>query len=77
MQRLRLLPCRGVAFIAEAADFRHRRRRGKHRLHRANDGRAVIIPDYRRQVIVATLLCKVIRDLGLTVDEYNQMADTL
>jgi predicted RNA binding protein YcfA (HicA-like mRNA interferase family) len=51
--------------------------RGSHNTFRAADGRIVVIPDHGKQVIVRSLLRKLIRDMGLTVDEYNQLVESL
>jgi predicted RNA binding protein YcfA (HicA-like mRNA interferase family) len=48
-----------------------------HHTFRATDGRVIVIPDHGSTVIVRPLLRKIIRDLGLTVDEYNEMVDAL
>ena len=77
MSRLRLLPYRDLAKVAEAAGFKWVRCRGSHNTFRSADGRIVVIPDHGKQVIVRPLLRKIIRDMGLTVDEYNHLADSL
>ena len=77
MSRLKLLPYRELAKIAEAAGFEWVRRRGSHNTFRSADGRVIVIPDHGTQVIVRPLLRKLIRDMGLTVDEYNQLVDSL
>jgi hypothetical protein len=35
----------------------------------------VVIPDHGSQVIVRPLIRKIIRDMGLSVDEYNDLLD--
>ena len=77
MSRLKLLPYRDLARVAEAAGFEWVRCRGSHNTFRSSDGRVIIIPDHRNQVIVRSLLRKIVRDMGLTVDEYNRLVDSL
>jgi len=77
VSRLKLLPFRDLARIAEMAGFHLVRREGSHCTFRAADGRVIVIPDHGNQVIVRPLLRKIIRDMGLTVDEYNSMVDSL
>jgi predicted RNA binding protein YcfA (HicA-like mRNA interferase family) len=77
VSRLKLLPYRELAKIAEAAGFEWVRRRGSHNTFRSADGRVIVIPDHGTQVIVRPLLRKLIRDMGLTIDEYNQLVDSL
>jgi len=77
MSRLKLLPYRDLARVAEMAGFQWVRRQGSHNTFRAPDGRVVVIPDHGSQVIVRPLLRKIIRDMELTIDEYNQLAESL
>jgi predicted RNA binding protein YcfA (HicA-like mRNA interferase family) len=77
VSRLKLLPYRDLAKVAEAAGFRWVRCRGSHNTFRASDGRIVVIPDHGRQVIVRPLLRRIIRDMGLAVDEYNELVEAL
>jgi predicted RNA binding protein YcfA (HicA-like mRNA interferase family) len=77
VSRLKLLPYRDLAKIAGAAGFEWVRRRGSHNTFRSADGRVIVTPDHGKQVIVRPLLRKLIRDMGLTVDEYNQLVDSL
>lgn len=77
MSRLKLLPFRDLAKIAEMAGFCAARREGSHYTFRAADGRVIVIPDHGSQDIVRPLLRKIIRDMGLTVEEYNKMVESL
>jgi predicted RNA binding protein YcfA (HicA-like mRNA interferase family) len=77
VSRLKLLPYRDLARVAEAAGFEWVRRRGSHNTFRSPDGLVIIIPDHGKQVIVRSLLRKIVRDMGLTVDEYNRLIDSL
>ena len=77
MSRLRLVAYRDLARIAEVVGFEWVRCRGSHNTFRAADGRVIVIPDHGQQVIVRSLLRKLIRDMGLTVDEYNHLVDSL
>ena len=77
MSRLKLLPYRDLAKVTEAAGFDWVRRRGSQNTFRSADGRIVVIPDHGRQVIVRPLLRRIIRDMGLTVEEYNRLVESL
>ena len=77
MTRLSLVPYRDLARVAEAAGFEWVRCRGSHNTFRSADGRVIVIPDHGSQVIVRPLLRKIIRDMGLTVEEYNRLLDSL
>lgn len=59
------------------AGFHWVRRQGSHNTFRASDGRVIVIPDHGSQDIVRPLLRKIIRDMGLSVDEYNRLTEML
>ena len=77
MSRLKLLPYNDLAKITQMVGFHWMHRRGSHNTFQAEDGRIVVIPDHGSQVIIRPLLRKIIRDLGITVDEYNQLVKKL
>ncbi len=59
------------------AGFHWKRSRGSHNIFQAEDGRVIVIPDHGNQAIVRPLLRKIIRDIGLTVEQYNTLVDKL
>ena len=77
MSRLRLLPYRELRGVAEAAGFRWVRCVGSHNTFRAEDGRIVVIPDHGSRVIVRPLLRRILRDLGLTPEDYKRILENL
>ena len=77
MTRLRLVPYRDLSKIAEAAGFHWVRREGGHNSFRNADGRIVVIPDHGSQVTVRPLLRKLLRDIGLSIEEYHSLLDNL
>jgi predicted RNA binding protein YcfA (HicA-like mRNA interferase family) len=77
MSRLKLLPYRDLARVAEAAGFQWVRREGSHNTFRAPDGRVIVIPDHGSHVIVRPLLRKIIRDMGLTIEGYTRLTEEL
>lgn len=77
MTRLRLAPYRELRKVAEAAGFRWVRREGSHNTFRNAEGRIVVIPDHGSQVIVRPLLRKILRDMGLSMEEYSRILEEL
>jgi predicted RNA binding protein YcfA (HicA-like mRNA interferase family) len=73
--RLRLVPYSTLARVAAAAGFQWVRCVGTHNTFRNPQGRSVTIPDHGAQVIVRPLLRRIVRDMGLTVEEYNRLLD--
>lgn len=77
MTKLRLVPYAKLRKVAERAGFQWVRRVGSHKTFRNSEGSIVVIPDHGSQVIVRSLLRKILRDLGLSLDEYVGMLDGL
>ena len=77
MSKLKLVAYRDLAELAERQGFTWVRRVGSHNTFRSSEGRIIVIPDHGGQVIVRPLLRKIIRDMGLTVDEYNRRIESL
>lgn len=73
--RLRLIPYRELRKVAEATGFYWVRQEGSHNGFRNAQGRLVVIPDHGAQVIVRPLLRKILRDMGLSVEQYNRILE--
>jgi predicted RNA binding protein YcfA (HicA-like mRNA interferase family) len=77
MTRLRLVTYRELSKVAEKAGFKWVRREGSHNTFRNAAGRIVVIPDHGSQVIVRPLLRKILRDIGLSLENYQRTLDEL
>jgi len=77
LKRLKLLPYRALRKVAEGAGFLWIRREGSHNVFRNSEGKIIVIPDHGAQVIVRPLLRKIIRDMGISVSEYNRLLEHL
>ncbi|MBI4331675.1 MAG: type II toxin-antitoxin system HicA family toxin [Chloroflexi bacterium] len=77
MSKLRVVPYRDLSNVVERAGFHWVRTEGSHNTFRNSEGRIVVIPDHGSQVIVRPLLRKVLRDTGMTVEEYHKLLDNV
>ncbi len=77
MSKLKLITYRDLARLAERQGFTWVRRVGSHNTFRSAEGQIIVIPDHGSQVIVRPLLRKIIRDMGLTVEDYNRLVESL
>ena len=75
MTKLRLVPYRELHKISESSGFHWVRREGSHNVFRNAAGQIIVIPDHGSQVIVRPLLRKILRDLGLSIEEYHRLLD--
>jgi predicted RNA binding protein YcfA (HicA-like mRNA interferase family) len=71
VSRLRLCTYRQFARIAGRCGFEWLRWVGSHNTFRHADGRTLVVPDHGAEPLVRPLLRRLIRDRGLSVDEYN------
>ena len=71
MTRLRLVTYRELRKVVESCGFEWQRRHVSHNTFKNSEGRIIVIPDHGAQVIVRPLLRKILRDIGITVDEYH------
>ncbi|MFQ5705730.1 MAG: type II toxin-antitoxin system HicA family toxin [Gemmatimonadales bacterium] len=72
MGSLPVLKPREVAALLVRLGFQEVRRRGSHRQYRHPDGRGTTVPFHSGRDISPTLLRKIARDIGLTVEELLQ-----
>ena len=64
-----VLKPREVVVLLEGLGFREVRQRGSHKQFRHADGRTTTVPFHAGRDISPTLLRKIARDIGLTVEE--------
>jgi Predicted periplasmic or secreted lipoprotein len=77
LTKLRLVTYKELKKLAEAAGFQWQRCEGSHNTFKNAQGRIIVIPDHGAQVIVRPLLRKILRDMGLGVEEYYKILDEL
>ncbi len=59
--------------MAEAKGFEWVRASGYYDVFRHSSGKIIVIPDHGAQVIVRPLLRKILRDLGVSPEEYTEL----
>lgn len=69
-QKIPVLKPREVIRILEGLGFIEVRRKGSHAQFRHPDGRATTVPFHSGRDIAPSLLRQIIKDIGLTVDEF-------
>ncbi len=72
MGSLPVLKPREVAVLLRKLGFEEVRQRGSHRQYRHADGRGTTVPFHPGRDISPTLLRKIARDIGLTVEQLLQ-----
>ena len=77
MSKLRLVPYALLAKVAEARGFRWVRSVGSHNTFRDKSGKIIVIPDHGSTVIFRPLLRKILRDMGVGIEEYEKILKEL
>lgn len=77
MTKLRLVTYKELRKVAEKSGFAWQRCEGSHNTFKNSEGRIIVIPDHGAQVIVRPLLRKILRDMGISVDEYHKILQEL
>ena len=72
MGALPVLKPREVAALLVRLGFQEVRQRGSHRQYRHSDGRGTTVPFHSGRDISPTLLRKIARNIGVTVEELLQ-----
>jgi len=70
MSKLPVLKPQEVVRLLEALDFEEVRQRGSHKQFRHADGRRTTVPFHKGRDISPGLLRQIIRDVGVTVEEF-------
>ena len=70
MAKPQILKPREVVALLNTVGFMCLRQRGSHMQFRHADGRATTVPDHGGRDISPSLLRKIARDVGMTVDEF-------
>lgn len=77
MSKLKLVPYGILSKVADAKGFRWVRRVGSHNTFRDNTGKIIVIPDHGSKVIVRPLLRKILRDMSISLEEFEQILKKL
>ncbi len=72
-QKLRPIKPEQLVKIVEKLVFVRIRQKGSHIVYRHPDGRWITIPMHKGREISVGLLRKIIKDLGITVEEFNEL----
>jgi predicted RNA binding protein YcfA (HicA-like mRNA interferase family) len=77
MSKLKLVPYATLSKVAEAKGFKWVRRVGSHNTFRDKSGKIIVIPDHGSTVIFRPLLRKILRDMGVGIEEYEKILKEL
>ncbi len=77
MSKLPVAPFRDLAMIAESLGYVRVRRKGSHVMFQRADGQTIPIPDHGSTDLLRPLIHRIIKDMGLSIDEYIKLLNDL
>lgn len=77
MSKLRLVDAAMMEKLLFYLAFVRVRQKGSHVFYRHADGRTTTVPHHKGRVLVRPLIREILREIELTVDEYNRRLDGL
>lgn len=77
MSKLPLIDAERMEKLLLLLGFNRVRQKGSHAFYRHSDGRATSIPHHRARVLARPLIREILREVQLSVDEYNNYLENL
>ena len=77
MSRLRLIDAKTMEKLLFGLGFVKVRQKGSHVFYRHPDGRTTTIPHHKNRVLARPLIREILREIEISVDDYNNRLDIL
>lgn len=77
MSKFRLVDAKTAEKLLLALGFVKVRQKGSHAFYRHPDGKTTTLPHHKGKMLARPLLREILREIELTVDEYNRQIDKL
>ena len=72
MTKLRIIDAKRMEKLLFLLGFERVRQKGSHVFYRHPDGRTTTVPHHRGRVLARPLIREILREIEITVDEYNE-----
>lgn len=77
MTKLRLINAKKLDKLLLSLGFESVRQKGSHVFYRHPDGRTTTVPHHSGRVLARPLIREILREIELTVDDYNKYLEKL
>jgi len=77
LSKLRIVDAKTLEKVLFTLGFESVRQKGSHIFYRHSDGRTTTIPHHRERVLARPVIREILREIDLTVDEYNKILDEI
>lgn len=72
MSKLQIISAKKMEKLLFLLNFRKVRQKGSHAFYRHSDGRTTTVPHHKGRVLARPLVREVLREVEITIDEYNK-----
>ena len=77
MSKLRLIDAKTAEKLLLSLGFAKVRQKGSHAFYKHPDGRTTTTPHHKGRMLARPLMREILREIELTVDEYNSYLENL
>lgn len=77
MSKLKLINARQMEKLLFRLGFEKVRQKGSHAFYRHPDGRVTTVPHHKAKVLARPLIREILREVEITVDDYNKHLERL
>ncbi len=77
MSKLRLVDAKTAEKLLFSIGFDRIRRKGSHAFYRHPDGRTTTLPHHKGRILSRSLLREILKEIKITVDDYNRYIEKL
>jgi predicted RNA binding protein YcfA (HicA-like mRNA interferase family) len=77
LSKLRLVDAKTAEKLLFFLGFIKVRQKGSHAFYKHSDGRTTTLPHHKGRMLVRPLMREILREIELTVDEYNSYLEKL
>ncbi|MBN1803614.1 MAG: type II toxin-antitoxin system HicA family toxin [Sedimentisphaerales bacterium] len=77
MSKLKLVNAKTMEKLLLELGFEKVRQKGSHAFYRRADGRTTTIPHHKARMLARPLIREILREIDITVDDYNSQIEKL
>ena len=71
MSKLKLINAKTMEKLLLELGFEKTRQKGSHAFYRHDDGRTTTIPHHKARMLARPLIREILREIEITIDDYN------
>jgi len=77
VSKLKLVDARKMEKVLLRLGFQKVRQKGSHAFYRHPDGRTTTVPHHKTRVLARPLIREILREMEITIDDYNNHLEKL